>query len=1073
MSEAQTLAAPAPARASRLTPEVRLTILLFVLSFFIAGVPRVFTGNAAYSLFIADYGASAVPYAYIAQAVGVPIAGWLYLMAESRLKLTTLILCTLVVDVAVLFSFWLGMALHVPFVSAIAMVWLEVEFVLSSLLLWGLANHLMTLRQGKRLFGFIIAGEPVGIIVCGLGSPLLMNFMRTQDLLLLSAVSMAICFALTIYITRNFHAPEGAGESDEDDAAPGEAAPKAWWKDKYIGLLITLVFASQLMYFFIDERFYAAVEQRYPDEEAMASFLGIYSAVMGTVSLIVSLFVAGPLARRFGVRGGLLTLPILLLFGGIAAVVAGVAFPEAASGLFFIMVVNKVVDQSFRYTVDKASMVTLYQPLPAGNRMKLQAFLESTVEPLTGGLAGVVLGLLLHQLHFSGVQMALVTLTIIVGWLAVVIFVSRGYGDVLRRAVVGRSFTFDPDAELSDDALATIRQGLSSRHVGEVLYALQILGDRADGLSLGDVSGLLDHGEPAVRIEAAKWIESVHDAAARPLVSARLEDEADPAVRGALIAALAASAGEEAIETVLPWLDSANGDEQIGAYQGLIRHGGIEGVIAAGNRLIADMQAEEPARRQLAAEVMQRVGSHLFYRPLLRLLDDGDQDVRAAALAAAGAINAPQLWPAIINSLKSTRLTQPAIAAIGLIGDDMLEPLAELYDDPQSSHSARRAAILACGVIGSPAAARWLMGRVEEPHRALRHTALAALSRIGHRAAAADFPRIKAQIIGEVDTAAWMLNAWKEVKGDSEAQALVARALTDEVESSEEAVFQLLGLMIHNIDMQETRLRFVSGGATQRSYVLEMLDNVLDGDIKAAVLPFLEAESTEGRRAALAKRTAEDAGLGDVAEAPEARLGVWAPASALYALAQIGSAAAANVAEAAVAGDDVVMRETAQWISEGSMPVGKERAMLLTIEKVLILRSVGIFSHVRESSLSQAAQSIREVQVKAGDTVFEAGDFGDALYIIANGRLKVHIGDKVIAEVGERQVVGEMAALNPEPRSASVTAIEDSLLLRMSSDNLERLIGDDVRVARGIIHELCDRLRKANTTPAAKVPEPA
>ena len=86
---------------------------------------------------------------------------------------------------------------------------------------------------------------------------------------------------------------------------------------------------------------------------------------------------------------------------------------------------------------------------------------------------------------------------------------------------------------------------------------------------------------------------------------------------------------------------------------------------------------------------------------------------------------------------------------------------------------------------------------------------------------------------------------------------------------------------------------------------------------------------------------------------------------------------------------------------------------------------------------------------------------------MASGKLKVHIGDKVLAEIGERQVVGEMAALDPEPRSASVTAIEDGLLLRMSSDVLERLIGDDIRVARGIIQELCDRLRKANTAPPA------
>ncbi len=1074
MSEAQAVAAPAAAPTSRFTPEIKLTALLFLFSFFIAGVPRVFTQNAAYSLFIAAYGAKAVPYAYIAQAICVPLGGWLYLMGEHRLSLRTLLLTTLSVNTLILVAFRLGLLFDVPYVAAATMVWFEIEFVLSSLLLWGLANQLMTLRQGKRLFGFIVAGEPVAIIVCGLGTPALMTFLSTPDLFLLSALGAFAGILLVLYITANYQPPADASGGEEEEAADeGEdGTAKAWWKDRYIATMISMVALSQLIYFFIDETFYLAVEHRYPNEEAMASFLGVYSAIMGGISLAVSLFVAGPLVRRFGVRGGLLTLPLLLLIGSIAAVVTG-EVTGAASALFFILVVNKIADQSFRYTLDKTTSVTLYQPLPASKRMKLQAFLESMVEPVTGGVAGIALGFMIHQLGFTAVGVSAVMVVILVVWLAIVFVQSKGYAEVLRRAVAGRSFDFNPDAELSADALAAIRTGLTSRFVGEVLYSLQILGNRPDGLAAGDVAPLLDHVEPAVRIEAAKWFEAQHDKASQPIIAARLAQEQDPVVRGALIAAVAGCAGDDAIEVVSPWLDAMSEAEQIGAYQGLIKHGGIEGVIAAGNRLIADIQSDDAARRQLAADVMQRVGSHLFYRPLLRLLDDPNEDVRASALAAAGSIHAPQLWPAIIESLKSTRLTQPAIAAIGSIGDDMLDSLTALYDDPASSRSAKRAAIAACGVIGTPAAAAWLMNRLEEPKRALRHAALAALWRIEHHASAADLPRIHAQLTAEIETAAWMLKAWEDCSKDTEAQALVGRALSDEVDNTQEAIFHLFGLMIDKVDMHEARLRFVSGGPTQRSYVLEMLDNILDNDLKATVLPFLEPETLEGKRAALSKKAAgiDLASIDAVAKSPEAQLGAWAPASALYALAQIGSASTEAVAEAALHVDDAVLRETAHWITSGSIPVGEERAMLLTIEKVLILRSVGIFAHVRESSLTQVAQSVREVPVKAGDSVFEQGEFGDALFIIASGRLRVHIGDKTLAELGERQVVGEMAALDPEPRSASVTALEDSLLLRMSSDNLERLIGDDIRVARGIIHELCNRLRKANTAPTAKAPE--
>ena len=294
---------------------------------------------------------------------------------------------------------------------------------------------------------------------------------------------------------------------------------------------------------------------------------------------------------------------------------------------------------------------------------------------------------------------------------------------------------------------------------------------------------------------------------------------------------------------------------------------------------------------------------------------------------------------------------------------------------------------------------------------------------------------------------------------------MVMRALADEVENFIEAIFQLLGLVIGKVDMREAWLQFTMGGVTQRSYVLEMLDNGLDSETRALLLPLLEPDGLRDKLAELEKQergARQRVGIDGVARDNDARVGEWAPASALYTLAQVGSGLAAETASAAMVATNAVLVETARWITQGKLAFGEDRELLLTIEKVLILRSVGIFANVRESALTYFAQTIREIAIASGEQLFALGDYGDSLYVIVNGKLHVHMGDQTLVELGERQTVGEMAALDPEPRSASVTALTDCLLLRISSTSLENLIADDVRVARGIIRELCNRIRASN-----------
>lgn len=232
---------------SSLPDEIQLTLLLFWFSFFISGVPRVYTQTAAHTLFLEAYRAAALPWAYLAEALCVPFAGYLYIRAERAFNLRTLLIATLAPQIVALMLVRAGVALNIPFVADATLVYFEIEFVLSSLLLWGLATQLMTLRQGKRLFGFVSAGEPVAVIICGLSTPRLLRWLTPADIFLLSAVGAGVGIVLVLHILRHHRPPVGAHDSKDKDSAE-TPAPRAWWRNRYVVTMVVLVAIGQMGY---------------------------------------------------------------------------------------------------------------------------------------------------------------------------------------------------------------------------------------------------------------------------------------------------------------------------------------------------------------------------------------------------------------------------------------------------------------------------------------------------------------------------------------------------------------------------------------------------------------------------------------------------------------------------------------------------------------------------------------------------------------------------------------------------------------------------------------------------------
>lgn len=129
------------------------------------------------------------------------------------------------------------------------------------------------------------------------------------------------------------------------------------------------------------------------------------------------------------------------------------------------------------------------------------------------------------------------------------------------------------------------------------------------------------------------------------------------------------------------------------------------------------------------------------------------------------------------------------------------------------------------------------------------------------------------------------------------------------------------------------------------------------------------------------------------------------------------------------------------------------------IERVFILKRTDLFKGLPSEVLASFANHLDEVYVGEGRSVFLKGDIGKAMYVVVDGRIRIHDGDEEIEVLGPDQVFGEVTVLTAEVRTESATALEESRLLRLDQDVLYEVMAGRPAVSRGMIKVLVERLQ--------------
>lgn len=130
-----------------------------------------------------------------------------------------------------------------------------------------------------------------------------------------------------------------------------------------------------------------------------------------------------------------------------------------------------------------------------------------------------------------------------------------------------------------------------------------------------------------------------------------------------------------------------------------------------------------------------------------------------------------------------------------------------------------------------------------------------------------------------------------------------------------------------------------------------------------------------------------------------------------------------------------------------------------TSEVAGILANVSLFSELPGEVLNEIAQLAKLERWPRETPIFAKGDPGTKLYAILSGQVRVHDDQQLLAHLGQGEIFGEMAAIDTQPRSASVTVEEDALLLSLEQAQLLELVRRQPEMSLGIIRALSQRFR--------------
>ncbi|MDP3276496.1 MAG: Npt1/Npt2 family nucleotide transporter [Deltaproteobacteria bacterium] len=948
---------------------------------------------------------------------------------------------------------------------------------------WSVANDLHDPRSAKRLFGVIGLGRIVGVVMCGLGAGSFVAAVGTENLLIVLAAMSASIVGFIWWLVREHGLGRGQKRAAPRAKSESILAPLRNPYLRAIGVLILLAFIAVNVG---DFQFKAAARIAHPSRDELALFMARYYATMGAIALALQLLVTRPLLRRFGVGGGLLVLPIAYGLANLLMV---------ASPSVFSATIVKISDNAVQFTVFEATMQLLYFPLEERDRDAARATLDALIKPLGYGIAGVLVLVFARVLPATNYQriaaQSWLVLPLVLAWIVVVFWVRRGYVTTLERSLQRR--TAEPsDAPLDDKATREIllHSAVTSPERA-ACYAIEQLRDIAPSVAVGQLDRWLERPEPSVRVAAMQAAGSLGGDHAILVSQKGMHDESTRVVIAA-VHTFAALRGESSLDALEPLLLDSREKVQDAVVIALLRHGGLEGALRAGELIEQWVRHDDATQRRRAAMILGMDGVPGALRLVRGLLGDQSVSVRREALRAASSAG-DVFCGAMIDAIADPASRSTASEALVRVGAPAIMTLKRRLEDAEALRTIRLQIPRILAQIGTDQAYQVLLDHVTDSDRGLRQKALASASRVkrAHGLAPVERVRVERLILAELSLLELEFDGYVRFR-EWFGMVLLDRWLLQEFKRAMIRVLRLLELSPDGgRRIESVRDAIFTSDVQRRGRAIELLEaattteiarrfvTVLDRwlQLRATVVTVPRGERPEGvdeyvralwqRHEPFAKVLALDASQFRGA----VLLDTQVKASLAHIEPTVRELAALVVVTAKLPSwredlgglledEDEVVRDYVRFaLATGQTGMEPNDNMYTTLEKVLFLQGILLFSEVAPEDLLELARSAEVVHLSPGAKLFGTGDPGDALYIVVDGTLETRSagGQTHTYRVGE--AFGELAVLDGTVRSDDATAVGDASVLKIARDDFTDVLRANGPLAEAVIRVLVQRLR--------------
>ncbi len=131
------------------------------------------------------------------------------------------------------------------------------------------------------------------------------------------------------------------------------------------------------------------------------------------------------------------------------------------------------------------------------------------------------------------------------------------------------------------------------------------------------------------------------------------------------------------------------------------------------------------------------------------------------------------------------------------------------------------------------------------------------------------------------------------------------------------------------------------------------------------------------------------------------------------------------------------------------------------------LKTQELISDLKPKQTEELVKLVETIELTDGEPLFHEGDAGDAMYLIRQGALKIvkeiSGGNKLMAVRKEGDIIGEMALLHDEPRSATAISQGDSVIMKLSRDGFESVLGEQSAAHDTLMAHAAKRIKQQKT----------